>query len=262
MADKTLDRLFDDALQTRIKGVPGGNIVHWGAKDRSVIKDYFVAHRDSVLSAATARRSANVEAVPAGRTFSVGGVTVTRDAQASDLRFLGRYTCKVVDLVGDVVFNDGVDSSDFNKNPVIAGFHNTSSALPVATSSQPYASGDSLLGVINFPSPGVSAASDEMAAAVRAKLIRGISIGFQPLAWKFSKDPARPLGVDFLQIRLLEASLVPIPCCPPCLVLGAVTGKSATKSTPAGNVLQLSKPSDREARMAEAARLRRQAYRV
>jgi hypothetical protein len=262
MADKTLDRLFEDALQTRLKGVAGGNVVHWGAKDRSVIKDYFVAHRDSVLSAATARRSATAEALPAGRTFSVGGVTVTRDAQASDFSFLGRFTCKVVDLVGDVVFNDGVDTSDFNKNPVIAGFHNTSSALPVATSSQPYVSGDSLLGVITFPSPGVSAASDEMAAAVRAKLIKGISIGFQPISWKFSKDPARPLGVDFLQIRLLETSIVPVPCCPPCLVLGAVNGKSASKSAPASNVLQLSSTSSREARMAEAAKMRRQAYRV
>ena len=87
-----------------------------------------------------------------------------------------------------------------------------------------------MLAIAKFPKPGVSANSDQIAAAVRARLQRGASIGFIPLQWSFSKDPARPLGVDFHAIKLLEWSICALPCNPDCILIGSVSG--ATTSSP------------------------------
>src|SRR3954451_777086 len=258
MADSTLDSLRKDAIARRIKGTPGGNRVMWSAKDAAVIRDVGMALSEFAIRGVPAalRSSPSVESIPALSTFSLGGITVNRDAQSNDLDFACILTKRVRDLVNDIV--ETVDCSDFNKNPVVAPFHNTS-ILPIARSSPPYVSGDSLLAVMHFPAPGISAASDEIAAAIRAKLIRGISISFIPLKWKFSTDPSRPMGVDFQSVKLLEFSVVSVPCCPPCLILGAVSGKSASTASAAPLV-----PADsaRQRRVAEAAKFRRLAYRV
>jgi hypothetical protein len=87
-----------------------------------------------------------------------------------------------------------------------------------------------MLAIAKFPKPGVSANSDQIAAAVRARLQRGASIGFIPLKWSFSKDPARPLGVDFHAIKLLEWSICALPCNQDCIMIGSVSG--ATTSPP------------------------------
>ena len=93
----------------------------------------------------------------------------------------------------------------------------------------PWASGNTTLAIARFPQPGISAESDQVAAAIGAGLFRGASIGFVPLKWSFTKDPSRPLGVDFHAIKLLEWSLCSLPCCPDCLLIGAVSGgKSAS----------------------------------
>jgi hypothetical protein len=84
-----------------------------------------------------------------------------------------------------------------------------------------------MLAIAKFPKPGVSANSDQIARAVRAGLQRGVSIAFIPTKWSFSKDPARPLGVDFHAIKLLEWSFCALPCNPDCLVIGAVSGGTA-----------------------------------
>jgi hypothetical protein len=63
-----------------------------------------------------------------------------------------------------------------------------------------------------------------------ARLQRGASIGFIPLKWSFSKDPARPLGLDFHAIKLLEWSICALPCNQDCILIGSVSG--ATTSSP------------------------------
>jgi hypothetical protein len=230
-------------FEMRRKGIPGGNNISWTTKDLVELEEaYMSAPEDVIRAASTTTKTATLEPLPTSPTFSIGGITVTRDAQASDLSFLARFTKRVPDLVNDIVYE--VDCSGFNSNPVVAPFHDTS-VLPIATSSPPYMSGDSLLGVLNFPQPGVSAASDEIANAIRAKLIRGISIGFVPLKWKVSTDPARPMGLDFLSVRLLEVSICSVPCCSPCMILGAVSSNSSTSRS----------ATTRDQRMAEARKL-------
>jgi hypothetical protein len=168
-------------------------------------------------------------AAGARRKLSEQGVTI-RDAHPSDRKFLFVISSEEVDLAGDVITIDGIDSSNFGKNPAVLNAHD-SSTLPIAVSTPPAALGKTLTAVAKFPRPGVSQSSDQIAAAIRASLVKGASIGFVPVRWSFSKNPERPFGVDFHQIRLLEWSICAVPCNPACLYIGAVEGGSASRSS-------------------------------
>jgi hypothetical protein len=246
MADNTLDTLRQDAIQQRIKGFAGGNRIHWAAKDIAEIVDYGRAMRGDMLRAAptsTARKPKD-EQRRAG-AFIEAGIAVKSDAQPDDLNFLFRVSSNQVDLANDVIQPAGIDCSIFNQNPIILNSHD-SSVLPIATSSAPWVSGSSLMAIAKFPQPGVNADSDQVAAAIRARLVRGASIGFIPVSWSFTKDPARPFGVDFKAVKITEWSCVSVPCNSECLLIGAVSSKSA--SVPASDPT----PTAREQRMAEA----------
>jgi hypothetical protein len=233
MVDTTIDTLRKDAFQRRVKGTAGGNRILWSAKDIAVHLDYAMAMQpDQIIRAAAAPTALpkllDQDAAAVRRKFAEVGIAVKADMQSSDFNILARITSDRFDLSNDSVKQDRIDCSDFNnRNPVVLPSHNAG-ALPIATSTAPWLSGSSTLAIAKFPLPGVNADSDKFRAAILAGLVRGVSIGFVPLEWRFSKDSTRPFGVDFLSIKLLEWSFVSIPCCPDCLVIGAVSGgKSA-----------------------------------
>jgi phage head maturation protease len=265
----SLDILRKDALDTRIKGIAGGNRILWSAKDVSTIRDFVMAQDESFFrkaSAAPARQDT------ATRSTSTAA---TRDIQPSDLNFLFEVSNNSVDRVGDTIDPNGIDCTEFNKNPVVLNSHD-SSELPIASSSMPWVSGSSLMAVARFPQPGVSPASDQVAAAIRAGLVKGCSIGFVPVKWSFAKD--RPLGINFSSVKMLEYSCCSIPCNPGCLLVGAVSAKSVDQHVAAARQAEAraltsqarstskqtsrSAPLSREQRLDEAAGLRRLAYRV
>lgn len=218
MADP-LEILRQDVLQKRIHGgVAGGLKVSWSARDIAHIHDHVMAMKSARDLSEASRKPVDVAAIK----------TEVREAGPDDLHFLFVVSSEAVDLAGDVVTASGIDTRNFDKNPAVLDSHD-STKLPVASSSAPAVAGKSLTAVAHFPSAGVNRNSDRVAAAVRAKLVRGASIGFMPLRWSFSKDPSRPtMGVDFHEIMLLEWSVCAVPANPSCLLLGAfATGKSA-----------------------------------
>jgi phage head maturation protease len=210
----SLDTLRRDALDTRLKGLAGGNRILWSAKDVSLIRDYIMDQPESFF------RKASAAPAPASRSANTA---VARDIQPSDLNFLFEVSNSSVDRAGDTIDPTGIDCSEFNRNPVVLNAHD-SSQLPIASSSAPWVSGRSLMAVAKFPPPGVSAASDAVAAAIRSGLVKGCSIGFIPVKWSFAKD--RPLGINFSSVKMLEFSCCSIPCNPGCLLIGAVSEKS------------------------------------
>jgi hypothetical protein len=274
MADTSSEILRQDALTRRLKGVEGGNRVAWSAKDRAMIRDYVMAMEpDKIIRAA---RPPEVKASVSSTdmvSLAKMGIEVRSDIGADDLPVF-IITTPRTDLVNDSVNTANVETADFEKNPPVLDGHD-SSKPPVAVSTRPWLSGDKMLAIPKFPKPGVSANSDQIAAAVRARLLRGASIGFIPLKWSFSKDPARPLGVDFHSIKLLEWSICSLPCNPDCLLVGAVS--AGTSSDPKTAALRLEAralvataraiaasisgplPKTREQRIAEVRALRRAA---
>jgi phage head maturation protease len=122
--------------------------------------------------------------------------------------------------------------------------------------------------------------SDQVAAIVQARQVKGASIGFIPVRYTLSKDPTRPFGVDFLEIRVIEWSICSIPCCPAALAIGPAGNKSASAASAVPSTTREQRmaearalaakvrstiadvPSTRERRIAEARAIRRAVYRV
>jgi hypothetical protein len=236
MAD-ALDILRQDALQRRIKGFAGGHRIAWSARDCARISDHVRTLPEKMLrdvvAAPTITRKL-VDAASARRKLSSEQGIVVRAAQPGDLNFLFTISTARVDLANDSITPGGIDTRDFVRNPAVLNSHNSETA-PIAISTTPFVSNAALMATAKFPQPGISEASDQIASAVGASLMRGASIGFIPGKWSFSKDPARHMGIDFTETKLLEWSICSVPCNPDCILVGAVaSGKSARRNnTPA-----------------------------
>jgi len=216
-----LKALRTEALNARLKYAPGGNRVVWAARDIVRLRSYIAEMSENAFLETADRPSAEV-----GKLADTGAAAVMTEQDAA---FLFKISSKRVDLVGDSVDPAGIDCSDFAGNPAVLSSHD-SLTVPIATSGRPWVSGNSLMAIATFPKAGINTAGDEVAAAIRAGLIRGASIGFVPLEWKFSTDRSRPLGVDFQRVKLLEWSVCAIPCNPDALIVGPARN---SKSTPA-----------------------------
>jgi hypothetical protein len=223
MAD-ALQILRKDAFRKRVHGLAGGNRVLWGEKDLIDIHSHVMSVKIEQIIATPRPTEAKLLGAPDvdKAALATMGIELRSDIGPDD-HPLFIITTPRSDLMDDSVNTANVDVIDFAKNSPVLDSHD-SSKPPVAVSTRPWLSGDKMLAIAKFPKPGISANSDQIAAAVRARLQRGASIGFIPLKWSFSKDPSRPLGVDFHAIKLLEWSICAIPCNPDCLLIGAVAG--------------------------------------
>jgi hypothetical protein len=230
---QTLELLRQNAFLKRINGIAGGHRIAWTARDIGRIHERIASTPLEALVRdvpAASRKLLDAGAAAARRKFSEQGIVIRAATKPGDLNFLFIISSEITDLAGDVVTVDGIDCANFLKNPAVLNAHD-SSTLPIAASSSPVVSGKTMTAIARFPEIGVSSAADQVAAAIRGKLVRGASIGFIPVRWSFTKDAARPFGVDFHEIRLLEWSVCGIPCNPACLLLGAVEGQSSRSSS-------------------------------
>jgi HK97 family phage prohead protease len=162
----------------------------------------------------TSRGDALVKAVKAPASW---------DPENRTARFI--LTTESVDRYGDVVVQAGGQFDRFMDNPQALLFHNSRS-WPVGT----WSDVTKVLtgrpkrteGTLNFMEEGLDEDADRAARHVAAKTIRTISIGFQPLEWESLTDAEGYwTGYKFTAWELLEASLVPIPANPQCLVKDA-----------------------------------------
>jgi hypothetical protein len=235
MAD-ALDFMRQDALRKRINGIAGGNRILWQDKDiPKIVNRADSLKSDEIVRAAQATViKSGAAVIPDKASLAKMGIEL-RDFSPEDQAILCLITNETLDHSNDSVKLPGVDSSLFAKNGAVLDGHD-SSKPPVAVSGRPFMSGANLLAIARFPKAGISANSDQIKAAALARLMRGVSIGFIPLSWSFSKDPARPMGVDFSAIKLLEFSICSLPCNPDCYILGSVASSQSAPSDAGKNV--------------------------
>lgn len=264
-----LEFLRNDALLKRINGVVGGNRPIWSAKDQIKLHDKYMSARSEEIVRGVQPPEQRFDATVIDKAgLAKSGIELRSDIGPEDNLLVAISTPRI-DLVNDDVNTSQIDCADFAKFCQVLDTHD-SSKPPVALSSKPWLSGTTMLAIARFPKAGISADSDRIASAVRARLQRGASIGFVPLKWSFSKDPSRPLGISFHEIKLLEWSFCALPCNQDCRVLGSVANnqssptdakmanmrREARKLADKGHALAASitvpKPSTREARIAEA----------
>ena len=86
-----------------------------------------------------------------------------------------RITSDAVDLTGDRILPDGVDTSGFETNPVVLFGHDHSA--PIARVVSLERNSREIVALIQFPPPGTSQKSDEAYSLVLAGVISAASVG-------------------------------------------------------------------------------------
>jgi len=126
-----------------------------------------------------------------------------QQSQDSPLTFV--LSDESVDRMGDVIRADGWDLTAFRKNPVALFGHDHSSIVGVWTDIKVV--GKKLLGTLKFATPGTSQLVDTVRSLVEQKILKAVSVGFQPIEAKPRKDG----GYEYTRSALHEVSLVAVP---------------------------------------------------
>ena len=130
-----------------------------------------------------------------------------------------RYTCSdsSVDRMGDVIKQEGWKLENYEKNPVIMGFHNYGT-FPVGSALKTYVEDGKLKMYILFPDKDVSEDADKAFRIAKAGFMKAGSVGFLPLKYHFPEKKEREelgmpeqYGVVFDEQELLEFSVCGVP---------------------------------------------------
>jgi HK97 family phage prohead protease len=255
----SLDTLGKQIFEDITRRTPGGKVVMYNSKQLAFIKYYIETAPKKLLLAAVETKT------PAPASASPSLTVMQRSANSnSSLTWAFKLTDESVDLQGDVIKVDGWDLSNCGRN--LPTLFNHESDQPVGQWSMPVKAGGALLATATFPEQGVSAMSDQVRGMVAAGVLRGCSVGFSPGRFEFSKDPARPMGINFLSgHKLIEASICAVPANQSCLVIGPTSAKAideyamqVRQSDARSLISSLGKsgtsrsPATREQRLAEA----------
>src|SRR5258706_14961196 len=204
MVDSTLNILRKEAFLTRVKGIAGGNKIHWSTKQQADLQELIMSSPEEAFRAPLPQHkfvdsTRDIAAVRAKLTASA--TLAAGDGQPSgNAPWIFCITSPTVDLQGDSV-KSGAAQFDNKNLPVLLSHQ--SENLPIARSSAPWVVDQMTLAIANFPAPGISPLSDQVAAMVQAHQVKGASVGFIPVRYAMSKDPTRPFGVDFHEIRVI-----------------------------------------------------------
>lgn len=158
------------------------------------------------------------------------GVVQVKSADGRRISFIASH--EKVDRDGEVVLIAGIDTTEFQRNPVLCLQHQSQQTAVARVENLRRTRIDgaaALIGDAVFPD---RPASNEVLADVKAGLLSAVSIGFKVLERGAPILPDQH-GVTYLKTSLLEISLVTLPACATCLV----TSKSATCGCSSKNTL-------------------------
>lgn len=131
-------------------------------------------------------------------------------------RVLFTISREVVDRDGDILRANGIDLTNYSKNMVFLGFHN-SRDFPLGKVEKVWVEGDRVKAIVYFPTVEELSSNPEQASE-KAKLVdftyhcyktgmlNAVSVGFIPLEWIETEN-----GFDILKWELLEFSAVAVP---------------------------------------------------
>ena len=128
---------------------------------------------------------------------------------------------EVVDRDGDILRADGVDFTNYKKNPIFASFHNLHD-FPLGKVINFWVEGKSVKADVYFPTID-ELSSDPNNVSEKARLVdfcfhcyktgmlNAVSVGFIPLEWNEMWEKNDFLGYDITKWELLEFSAVAVP---------------------------------------------------
>lgn len=140
------------------------------------------------------------------------------DAEKRIVRFT--ITTSDVDREGDIILTSGIDTANFEKNPVVLFGHNYKD-LPVGRCVGMEKLANRIVASVEFATEDMNPKAEQVYRMVRAGFLKATSIGFQPLEWEPTPSGK---GIVFTRCELLEFSVVPIPAQPQALIAAGARG--------------------------------------
>jgi len=107
--------------------------------------------------------------------------------------------------MGDVIRVNGWQTAAFEKNPIALFSHDNS--LPIGVWKNIRVEGKKLVGTLKLAKPGTSELIDTIRSLIDQRILRAVSVGFQPL----EATPRKGGGWDFIKSALHEISVVSVP---------------------------------------------------
>jgi HK97 family phage prohead protease len=129
-----------------------------------------------------------------------------------------------LDSHGSILKADGWDLKRYATNPVIMWAHNTGGGLKstqpedVLGRGEAKVEGSRLIADLYFSPAGMNPKADLVFSQMQNKIIRGISVGFNPLEYHFENQGGDNEIIVFDKMELIEISVVPVPSNPNTLV--------------------------------------------
>lgn len=197
-----------ELLVRRLAGA--GNRIAWAAADVEKLAEALGA------SAADAEPELLKHFAAAAPEAPALTATVERDAGANR-RFTFTVSSPAVDLAGDSIDQNGWDLKAYASNPVVLWSH-AAGLTPIGRAVKTWVDGKRLRSTVEFAPAEISAAAEQVRGLVATGFLSACSVGFKPLKFTMSRDPARPFGLDFQKQRLLEWSVCSIPANPEALI--------------------------------------------
>jgi hypothetical protein len=202
-------------FRRRIHG--SANRILWRSEDIARI-----AHKSGMTSEAVASRPAALPTMPIKAPAFRGAADPSRT-----------YTWTIstgdIDRSSDTLSISGWKLSNFRANPVVLWSHQ-SGLVPIGRATRTWVEGPRLKSTVQLAETAIA---EEVKSLTDGGFLLASSVGFLPISFKFSDDPARGrLGIDFLSQDLAEWSIVSVPANPHCLIDPVQTGST---QSPADN---------------------------
>ncbi len=134
-----------------------------------------------------------------------------RQSDDNPLEFI--LSDETVDRVGDVIRASGWDLQAFKSNPIALFGHSHDSILGVWENVR--VEGKRLLGQLRLAKPGTSPLVDTVRSLIEQRILKAVSVGFQPI----EANPRKGGGYEFTKAALHEVSLVAVPANPSAIAL-------------------------------------------
>ncbi|PWC89832.1 hypothetical protein TSH100_04120 [Azospirillum sp. TSH100] len=171
------------------------------------------------------------------RKFFEASVSAGEDLGPRQVRVI--ISTEGVDRAGDIVRQDGLVLANFLQNPIILWNHDQN--FPIANALEITRDAGVTTALVEFFPEGVDETADRVCRMVKAGLVKGVSIGFNPITVK----PLQSGAFDFTESELLEFSFVSIPAQPDALVVQRSAGAAGPA---AGPVIRVTGPMTDEQR--------------
>jgi len=156
-------------------------------------------------------------------TFTRNVAESLAPASATDRTITAILSDESVALDNHVIITDGIDTTDFMKNPVVIFAHDNNSP-PIARMLSIWKRGKQLVGKMQFADENTYPFADTVYKLIRGEYLNAMSISWFPTKYERANDRNRPDGLNFLACKILEASVVPVPSLSTALITARSSG--------------------------------------